>query len=162
MSEDLLHNVRSQPAATGTKLPLSDRLAMILGAARAIFDRCEHWTKFHAQVLGVRGIVRQYLTEPAELEAFEQSAVHAEIQDMVVQLRIAERSQEPTRVITVRLPKSLSDALTEEAKSRNTSVNKLCICKLTQHLDDEAFTSWQEDQPNPKSRVTLQHLRYPR
>lgn len=44
--------------------------------------------------------------------------------------------QEITRVITVRLPQSLHQALREEAKSRRTSINQLCIGKLLAAMDD--------------------------
>jgi predicted HicB family RNase H-like nuclease len=40
-------------------------------------------------------------------------------------------------VITVRLPKSLHESLRAEAHDRRTSMNKLCISKLLQVIDDE-------------------------
>ena len=42
-----------------------------------------------------------------------------------------------TRVITVRLPESLHEALKAEAVDHKTSMNKLCISKLLQALIDE-------------------------
>ena len=44
---------------------------------------------------------------------------------------------EPTRVITVRLPKSMHDALKDEAYEHRTSMNKLCISKLLQFIDGQ-------------------------
>ena len=44
---------------------------------------------------------------------------------------------EPTRVITVRLPKSLHEALRVEAHEHRTSMNKLCISKLLQFIDGQ-------------------------
>jgi predicted HicB family RNase H-like nuclease len=46
-------------------------------------------------------------------------------------------AQEETRVITVRLPKSLHDALKAEAHEYRTSMNRLCISKLLQFIEDE-------------------------
>ena len=46
-------------------------------------------------------------------------------------------TQEPTRVITVRLPQSLHEALQAEAHLHQTSMNKLCISKLLQVIEDE-------------------------
>ncbi len=46
-------------------------------------------------------------------------------------------AQEPTRVITVRLPKSLHEALRVEAHEHRTSMNKLCISKLLQIIDGQ-------------------------
>ena len=45
--------------------------------------------------------------------------------------------EEPTRVITVRLPKSLHEALRVEAHEHQTSMNKLCISKLLQFIDGD-------------------------
>ena len=42
---------------------------------------------------------------------------------------------EPTRVVTVRIPRSLHDALRVEAHEHRTSMNKLCISKLLQFID---------------------------
>ena len=44
---------------------------------------------------------------------------------------------EPTRVITVRLPKSLHESLRDEAYEHRTSMNKLCISKLLQFIDGQ-------------------------
>lgn len=46
------------------------------------------------------------------------------------------KNEEPTRVITVRLPRSLHEALRAEAHIHQTSMNKLCISKLLQLIDD--------------------------
>ena len=40
-------------------------------------------------------------------------------------------------MITVRLPKSLHEALRDEAHEHRTSMNKLCISKLLQFIDSE-------------------------
>ena len=162
MSERATPVVRFTEPNGDPTAPLSDRDTMILAAARAIFSRCTSWTQFHAEVLGVRGLVRQHVQDLEELQAFEQSEVHEELQDMLLRLRIAAREQEPLRVITVRIPQSLHDAIRNEAKDREISVNKLCICKLVQQLDEEAFNQWRESQPEPQSRITLQRLRQPR
>jgi predicted HicB family RNase H-like nuclease len=76
-----------------------------------------------------------------DLARFEQTKEYADIQQMVAKLR--ERAndptdtREPTRVITVRLPKSLHESLRTEAHERKTSMNKLCISKLLQMVDEE-------------------------
>ena len=75
-----------------------------------------------------------------EYVKFEQSEEFAEIQKMVAGLRTRKAGggkNEPTRVITVRLPESLHEALKAEASDHNTSMNKLCISKLLQVLIEE-------------------------
>ena len=42
---------------------------------------------------------------------------------------------EPTHTITVRLPKSVHEALRDEAHEKRTSMNKLCVSKLIQAID---------------------------
>jgi predicted HicB family RNase H-like nuclease len=49
---------------------------------------------------------------------------------------MAVNPDEPTRVITVRLPKCLHEALRAEAHEHRTSMNKLCISKLLQFIDE--------------------------
>jgi predicted HicB family RNase H-like nuclease len=84
------------------------------------FAASPDWVAFYREVLGVDGIE------------------YAEIQQMVAKLRTKIRGQkqqqshEPTRVITVRLPQSLHEALRHEAHNHQTSMNKLCISKLLQ------------------------------
>jgi predicted HicB family RNase H-like nuclease len=79
------------------------------------------------------------------MAAFEQTEEYAEIQQMLAKLR--ERSgagadgKEPTRVITVRLPKSLHESLRAEAHDRKTSMNQLCISKLLQVIEAEFVVS---------------------
>ena len=87
--------------------------------------------------------MRRLFPTPDALAHFEQSTEYAEIQQMVAKLRERHAAQqqeddkEPTRVITVRLPKSLHESLRAEAHAKRTSMNKLCISKLLQVIDDE-------------------------
>ena len=49
----------------------------------------------------------------------------------------SQEKPEPTRVITVRMPQSLHEALQAEAHAHQTSMNKLCISKLLQVIDEQ-------------------------
>jgi predicted HicB family RNase H-like nuclease len=110
--------------------------------ANELFSREPDWVTFFREVLGVDGIVRRLYREPAELAQFEQSDEYKNIQQMVAKLR--EKCSEPagspkeqTRVITVRMPKSLHESLKAEANYMHTSMNKLCISKLLQVVDED-------------------------
>ena len=75
------------------------------------------------------------------MTAFEQSPQFDKIQKLLVRLR-EKRSNvdvetEPTRVITVRLPKSMHEYLRTEAHDLRTSMNKLCISKLLQVIGED-------------------------
>lgn len=108
--------------------------------AAELYRQDPDWVTFFREVLGVEGVVRRVFTNPNDLSRFEQTREYAEIQQMVAKLR--ERAsepadaREPTRVITVRLPKSLHESLRTEAHERKTSMNKLCISKLLQMVDE--------------------------
>ena len=108
--------------------------------AHELFRQEPDWVTFFREVLGLEGVVRRAYPSADELAVFERTQEYNQIQHMLAKLR--ERGQgkvgpmEPTKVITVRLPKSLHDALRAEAHERRTSMNKLCIAKLLQTVDD--------------------------
>ena len=128
---------------------MDEKFSDVYSQARIVFDKRPDWVTFYREVLGVGGIIRNSLANSAELTAFEQSKEFGEIQLMLAKLRIdkeanskkngdePEESGEPTRVITVRMPKSLHESLRAEAHERKTSMNKLCISKLVQFIEDE-------------------------
>ena len=118
-----------------------NREAKVYRVAAELYRQDPDWVTFFREVLGVDGIVRQVFINPLDLARFEQTKEYSDIQQMVAKLR--ERAsepadaREPTRVITVRLPKSLHESLRTEAHERKTSMNKLCISKLLQMVDEE-------------------------
>ncbi len=103
------------------------------------------WVIFFREVLGLNGIVRRSFRTRDALSEFERTESYAEIQQMLKRLRERKpedaKPPERTRVITVRLPESLHEALQEEAHEYRTSVNKLCISKLLQFIDNELVPS---------------------
>lgn len=110
--------------------------------ADEIFRQRPSWVTFFREVLGVDGIVRQVYGSPETLTQFEQTTEYQKIQQMLAKLRENDADlpggpREPTRVITVRLPKSLHESLRAEAHDRHTSMNKLCISKLLQVVDGD-------------------------
>jgi hypothetical protein len=142
------------------------KLEDVLQAAQKVFDKDPDWVEFFREVLGLGGIVRRTFATPDQMGEFEHSDACREIQRMLTKLRARpivrpepekteqvereeaipgaeakEESQTPkpeeTKVITVRLPLSLLNALREEAHEHRTSVNKLCISKLLQFIDHD-------------------------
>ncbi|MCG2683453.1 MAG: toxin-antitoxin system HicB family antitoxin [Planctomycetales bacterium] len=100
------------------------------------------WVTFYREILGLHGVVRHTFPTREAFAAFEQSEDNKDILQMLAKLRrqgpAALDENEPTRVITVRLPKSLHEALRAEAHDHRTSMNKLCISKLLQFIDGES------------------------
>ena len=103
------------------------------------------WISFYRETLGLRGIVRQAFPSREALAAFEQTEAYLDILRLLTKLReqgpMEVDEEEPTRVITVRLPKSMHEALRTEAHEHRTSMNKLCISKLLQFIDNENVPS---------------------
>ncbi len=118
-----------------------DRKQEAYRIALAMYNQNPDWVTFFREILGIGGVVRRLFSEDGALLEFEKSNEHSEIQLMLARLRQKSdnRSEtpEPTRVITVRLPQSLHEALQAEAHLYQTSMNKLCISKLLQVIDGE-------------------------
>ena len=116
------------------------RCQKVLQVARQLFQEKPDWVTFFRETLGVKGAARAVFPSQVDYVKFEQSKEFLEIQKMVASLRTrkaAGSKNEPTRVITVRLPESLHEALKAEASDHNTSMNKLCISKLLQVLIED-------------------------
>jgi len=112
----------------------------LFGEAKKLFDTSPHWVAFHKQILGVEGIVRkEFAADIKQLVVFEQTNEYTQILHMAAQLR-DQTSQQPTmdespKVITVRLPTSMHEALVSESHENHISLNKLCIAKLLLPID---------------------------
>ncbi|MEO8495172.1 MAG: hypothetical protein ABI614_08880 [Planctomycetota bacterium] len=136
----------AQPTSQGQvpAQPITKRQE-VCRVANEMFRQSPDWVTFFREVLGVEGVARRVFSIPEEMEAFEQTDEYAELQAMVAKLRERSRSQnesnEPTRVITVRLPKSLHESLKAESHQRRTSMNQLCISKLLQIIDNDLVPS---------------------
>ena len=113
----------------------------ILTVAENLYRQDPDWVTFFREVVGIDGAVRKSFPSFEELTTFEQSEEFDAIQKMLVKLRekrtSADTDSEPTRVITVRLPKSMHEYLRTEAHDMRTSMNKLCISKLLQVIGEE-------------------------
>lgn len=123
-----------------TDLALSDRAKGLMEFAQELFASTGSWVVFYREMLGVNGAVRKWFPKAGEYQAFLKSPRYAELQEMVAALRSQDGSKgdttEPERMITIRIPKSLHDALTKESEEAHLSINKLCISKLLQRIED--------------------------
>lgn len=118
-----------------------EKQAIIKQTAEHLFAQEPDWVTFYREIFGLHGIIRHAYPTQDMLAAFEQTEEYQEIQRLLTKLRekgpLAAAEEEPTRVITVRLPKSLHETLRTEAYEHRTSMNKLCISKLLQFIDNE-------------------------
>ncbi len=123
-------------------MSISESSRAVKLAAQSLYCEGPDWVTFYREIMGRGGIIRQHFANSQEAIAqFEQTDDFREIQQMLARLRargpVASNPDEPTRVITVRLPKSLHESLRIEAFEHRTSMNKLCISKLVQFIDDQ-------------------------
>lgn len=132
---------QDQPLTSApTQSPEARRREILYAATQLVQQRVD-WLHFFREILGVGGLARRLFPSQEEFLAFEHSEEFGEIERMILYLKEEKLNpkpnREPTRVITVRLPESIHQALRVEASDHNTSVNKLCISKLLQALNDE-------------------------
>jgi hypothetical protein len=131
--------VRKETSAVLTQT--TEKYQEVLQFAETRYRQSPDWVTFFREVLGVDGAARKTFPTFDELSAFEQSEEFDKIQKLLVKLRekrpSADTESEPTRVITVRLPKSMHESLRTEAHDLRTSMNKLCISKLLQVIGEE-------------------------
>jgi predicted HicB family RNase H-like nuclease len=131
--------VRKETSAVLTQT--TEKYQEVLEFAETRYRQNPDWVTFFREVLGVDGAARKTFPTFDELTAFEQSEEFDKIQKLLVKLRekrpSADTESEPTRVITVRLPKSMHESLRTEAHDLRTSMNKLCISKLLQVIGEE-------------------------
>jgi predicted HicB family RNase H-like nuclease len=116
-----------------------ERCQQAFNLANDLFGHAPTWVCFFREVLATKGVVNLLFPEQEEFERFQESSEYRQIEQMVTALRSREWPEndpnDPQRMITVRLPKSLHEALCHEAGRLNVSVNKLCVTRLLQRLD---------------------------
>ena len=125
--------------------PMEVSIRQVRHAAADCFKSGANWVSFYREILGHKGVIDELFPRAEQRDQFEQTPEYGEIQHMLAKLRErngqASQSDEPTRVITVRLPKSLHESLRFEAFHHKTSMNKLCISKLLQVIAGDLVPS---------------------
>jgi hypothetical protein len=141
-----------------------DKDEVIQHAANALYARNPDWATFFREICGLNGVIRRQYPTLESLSLFEETETYRLIQRMLRKLRERRppkapdeqaktkrkeppkekrekkekvEGAEPTRVITVRIPRCVHEALRVEAHEHRTSMNKLCISKLLQMADAE-------------------------
>lgn len=138
----------------------TEQYQSILQAARQLYESEPDWVTFFREIMGVDGIVRRQFTRLEDLATFEKSPEFEQIQKWLVKLREQKNStdteSEPTRVITVRLPKSMHEYLRTEAHDLRTSMNKLCISKLLQVIEQDLIPTERGTGAPPRTKPAPQ------
>jgi predicted HicB family RNase H-like nuclease len=116
-----------------------EKLGEIMQAAEKLYADGKDWVTFYRETLGLYGVVRQEFPALESWAEFDQTEAYQRIQQILTELRKRGTGTdvEPTRVITVRIPQSMHEALRREAHEYCTSMNRLCISKLLQFIDNQ-------------------------
>lgn len=124
-----------------TTPPFAERCNQAFSSANDLFGHAPTWICFFREVLAVDGLTHKLFPTPEEYAEFMTSSHYDQLQQMLTALRSRDLPEsdpnDPQRMITVRLPKSLHESLCAEAASLNISINKLCISRLLQVLDQK-------------------------
>lgn len=107
--------------------------------ANDLFGNAPTWVCFYRELLASGGMLNLLFVDDGDYAEFQGSDQYQQIQGMLTALRSRDLPEndpnDPQRMITVRLPKSLHEAMCDEATRLNISVNKLCISRMLQMLD---------------------------
>lgn len=121
--------------------------------ANDLFGAAPTWVCFYREMLGGSGMIHEIFTDLGEFGRFLRTEQYHQVQLMLTALRSRDLPEndpnDPQRMITVRLPKSLHEAMCAEAGRLNISVNRLCISRMLQLLDPKMIP---ETHSKPRGR----------
>lgn len=142
-------------------LAFEERCRQAFEVANDLFANAPTWICFYRELMGGSGMLHTLFDNNKDFGSFLRTDQYHQIQLMLTALRSRELPEndpnDPQRMITVRLPKSLHEAMCEEAGRLNISVNRLCISRMLQLLDPEMIpeTNSKPRGRKPKSRSKL-------
>lgn len=111
------------------------KAAQVLEVAEDLFQRTTSWEFFFREIFSVQGAIHRLFPSHEERERFRGTEQYARLDRMRSEISRREESRrQPRQVITVRMPRSLHEALKAEAHQQQTSLNQLCLRKLEREL----------------------------
>ncbi len=132
-------------AKRATSLSSTEKRRLVFETATELFGVAPTWTAFYRETIGGGGVARALFVDSDEARDYECSEEHSKVLEMLTILRSRDLPEndphEQQRMITVRIPKSLHDAICDEANELRVSVNKLCISRLLQKVDPAMIPS---------------------
>jgi len=115
------------------------RCQQAFDVANDLFGNAPTWVCFYRELMGGDGLIPQLFPSNEDFGSFLRCDQYYQVQMMLTALRSRDLPEndpnDPQRMITVRLPKSLHEALCDEAVRLGISVNRLCISRMLQLLD---------------------------
>lgn len=122
-------------------LQLNQRPGEVVRIAIEVFAMTSSWVDFYRAILGPDGVARKLFKGADQNRFWESTPEFFQIQEILTAIRsqddMKSDSVEPLRMITIRLPVSMHESLKLESQERNTSINKLCLSKLLNGIDQK-------------------------
>jgi predicted HicB family RNase H-like nuclease len=129
-------------------LPENLRRRQVVEVAAELFGVAPTWIAFFREIMGVEGVARTLFATNDSYREYEKSPEHLQVLEMLTTLRSRDLPEndpsEAQRMITVRIPKCMHDWICDEANRLEVSVNKLCISRLVQLLDERMIPTSQQ------------------
>lgn len=148
--DQVAENIREQLVLAPN---FEQRCQQAFDLANDLFGNAPTWVCFYRELLGGNGLVHTLFDNNADFGSFLRTEQYHQIQMMLTALRSRDLPEndpnDPQRMITVRLPKSLHEAMCDEAGRLNISVNRLCISRMLQLLDPKMIP---ETNSKPRGR----------
>lgn len=136
------------------------RCQQAFDVANDLFGNAPTWVCFYRELMGGDGLIPQLFPSDEDFGNFLRCEQYYQVQMMLTGLRSRDLPEndpnDPQRMITVRLPKSLHEALCDEALRLGISVNRLCISRMLQLLDPKMIpeTGTKPRGRKPRSRTS--------
>jgi hypothetical protein len=135
--------------AAGAARSASEKMADDLRAFEAVVEELNQrlilgglapsWVAFFRATMARGGLVSKLFVTPEERKDYWCSPEHHQILEMLTALRSRDLPEceagEPSRMITIRIPKCLHEFICDEANELEMSVNKLCISRILMQVD---------------------------
>lgn len=137
------------------------RCQQAFDVANDLFGNAPTWVCFYRELMGGDGLIPQLFPSDEDFGNFLRCEQYYQVQMMLTGLRSRDLPEndpnDPQRMITVRLPKSLHEALCDEALRMGISVNRLCISRMLQLLDPKMIpeTGTKPRGRKPRSRTSV-------
>ncbi|MFM8406191.1 MAG: hypothetical protein ACKN94_02615, partial [Pirellulaceae bacterium] len=107
--------------------------------ATELFGLAPSWVAFFRATMARGGLVSKLFVTPEERKEYWCSPEHHQVLEMLTVLRSRDLPEceagEPSRMITIRIPKCLHEFICDEANELEVSVNKLCISRILMQVD---------------------------
>jgi len=116
---------------------VEDRAKKLLAFARRRVKSAKDWTELHNAIYGVGGKLVELFPTQKERLAFTRTDHCRAINDLIEQRQSTGSPKAAARqngTVIVRLPASIHTALSAEAEAEGTSLNQLCLAKLSVQL----------------------------